>query len=320
MIPVEISSVKKSYGDIKAVDGVSFSVNEGEVFALLGPNGAGKTTLIEIMEGLRKRDAGTVKILGLDPWENGYELHRKIGVIPQDFTFFEKTNPKEAIKYYANLFGVNIDPDDILREVLLEDSAGVLFENLSGGQKQKMGLALSLVNSPELYFLDEPTTGLDPNARRAIWEVIRGLRSKGKTVILTTHYLDEAQQLSDRVAIMNHGRTVAMGTSDEIIAEHGSGERLEIHGSEKLAAYVKANTELKVEYDGKGLITIALKEKIDALAALAAVEQSGLDWGDIQTRRDSLDDVFVKLVRGTIDEHGEITVAHGGNNSSGQLR
>jgi len=320
MIPVEISSVKKSYGDIKAVGGVSFSVNEGEVFALLGPNGAGKTTLIEIMEGLRKRDEGAVKILGLDPWENGYELHRKIGVIPQDFTFFEKANPKEAIKYYANLFGVNVDPDDILREVLLEDSAGVLFENLSGGQKQKMGLALSLVNSPELYFLDEPTTGLDPNARRAIWDVIRGLRSKGKTVILTTHYLDEAQQLSDRVAIMNRGHTVALGTSDEIIAEYGSGERLEIHGSEKLASYVKANTELKVEYDGKGLITIALREKIDALAALAAVEQSGLDWGDIQTRRDSLDDVFVKLVRGTIDEHGEITVAHGSNNSSSQRR
>jgi ABC-2 type transport system ATP-binding protein len=313
MIPVEVSSVKKAYGNIKAVDGVTFSVEKGEVFGLLGPNGAGKTTLIEIMEGLRKRDEGAVKILGLDPWESGYELHRKIGVIPQDFTFFEKTNPREAIKYYADLFGVSVNPDEILKEVLLEDSANVLFENLSGGQKQKMGLALSLVNSPELYFLDEPTTGLDPNARRAIWDVIRGLRSKGKTIILTTHYLDEAQQLSDRVAIMNHGHIVAMGTSDEIIAEHGSGERLEIHGSEKLANYVRANTELKVKYNGKGLITISLKQKIDALAALAAVEQSGLDWGEIQTRRDSLDDVFVKLVSGTMDERGEITVENKSN-------
>jgi ABC-2 type transport system ATP-binding protein len=318
MIPVEISSVKKCYGEIKAVDGVTFSVKEGEVFALLGPNGAGKTTLIEVMEGLRKRDGGVVKILGLDPWENGYELHRKIGVIPQDFTFFEKATPREAIKYYGDLFGVSVDPDDILREVLLEDSAGVLFENLSGGQKRKMGFALSLVNSPELLFLDEPTTGLDPNARRAIWDVIRGLRSKGKTVILTTHYLDEAQQLSDRVAIMDHGRVVAIGTADEIIAEHGSGERLEIHGSEKLADYVRANTELKVEYNGKGLITIALKQKIDALAALAAVEQSGLDWGEIQTRRDSLDDVFVKLVSGTMDERGEITVENKNNSASNQ--
>ncbi|MCW4047944.1 MAG: ABC transporter ATP-binding protein [Candidatus Bathyarchaeota archaeon] len=303
---------------MKAVDGVSFTVEKGEVFGLLGPNGAGKTTLIEILEGLRKRDEGTVKVLGLDPWENGYELHKKIGVIPQEFTFFEKATPREAIKYYADLFGVRVDPDEILKEVLLDDSAGVLFENLSGGQKQKMGLALSLVNSPELLFLDEPTTGLDPNARRAIWEVIRGLRSKGKTIILTTHYLDEAQQLSDRVAIMNHGHIVAMGTSDEIIAEHGSGERLEIHGTEKLADYIKANTELKVDFDGKDLISIKLNQKIDALAALAAAEQSGLDWGEIHTRRDSLDDVFVKLVSGVMDEHGEIKTKHNGRNPRNQ--
>jgi ABC-2 type transport system ATP-binding protein len=320
MIPVEISFVKKSYGDIKAVDGVSFSVNEGEVFALLGPNGAGKTTLIEIMEGLRKRDAGTVKILGLDPWENGYELHRKIGVIPQDFTFFEKVTPKEAIKYYANLFGVDVDADGIMQEVLLEDSAKVLFENLSGGQKQKMGLALSLVNSPELYFLDEPTTGLDPNARRAIWEVIKGLKSKGKTIILTTHYLEEAEQLSDRVAIMNHGLVVAMGTSDEIIQAHGSGERLEIHGTEELATYIRANTDLKVDYDRKGLIKVALTGKIDALAALAAAEQSGLDWGEIHTRQDSLEDVFVKLVSGRVDEHGEIRTEDNSGNTGNQRR
>jgi len=320
MIPVEISSVKKSYGDVKAVDGVSFSVNKGEVFALVGPNGAGKTTLIEILEGLRKRDEGTVKVLGLDPWGNGYVLHRRIGVIPQDFTFFDKANPREAVKYYADLFGVSVDADEILREVVLEDSAGVLFENLSGGQKQKMGLALSLVNSAELLFLDEPTTGLDPNARRAIWDVIRGLRSKGKTVILTTHYLDEAEQLSDRVAIMNHGRIVAMGTSDEIIEAHGSGERLEIHGTEELAAYVKANTKLKVEYNGKGLISITISQKHDALAALTTIEESGLEWRDLHTRRDSLDDVFVKLVSGRIDEKGEIRVENIGDNSHDQRR
>ena len=307
MLPVEISDVKKKYGDLKAVDGVSFTVKPGEVFGLLGPNGAGKTTLIEIMEGLRKRDQGEVRVLGLDPWKNGYELHHKIGVIPQNFTFFEKANPKEAINYYANLFGVVADADEILKEVLLEDSAKVLFENLSGGQKQKTGLALSLVNSPDLLFLDEPTTGLDPNARRAIWEVINGLKKKGKTVILTTHYLEEAEQLSDRVAIMDHGKIVAIGTSDEIIANHGSGERLEIHGSKKLADYVKANTELQVEYD-EGLITIDLNEKIDALAALAAVEQSGLDWGNIQTRQDSLEDVFVKMVSGTVDDQGNVLV------------
>ena len=228
MIPIEVSNLKKCYGSLKAVDGTSFQVNNGEVFGLLGPNGAGKTTTIEILEGLRERDGGDVKVLGVDPWKNGYELHKKIGVIPQEFTFFEKTTPREAIIYYADLFNVKVDPDEILKEVLLEESAKVNFDSLSGGQKQKTGLALSLVNSPELLFLDEPTTGLDPNARRAIWEVIRGLKAKGKTIILTTHYLDEAQQLCDRVAIMDHGHISAMGTSEEIIKEHGSGERLEI--------------------------------------------------------------------------------------------
>ena len=314
MNPIEVSSLKKYYGEIKAVDGISFTVNKGEIFGLLGPNGAGKTTAIEIMEGLRKKDGGDVKVLGLDPWKDGYELHKKIGVIPQDFTLFEKISPREAIIYYADLFGIKIDPDEILKEVLLEDSAKVMFDNLSGGQKQKTGLALALVNMPELLFLDEPTTGLDPNARRVIWEVIKGLKTRGKTIILTTHYLDEAQQLSDKVAIMNKGHIAAMGTVDEIIAQHGSGERLEIHGSKELANYIKANTELNVEYR-KDLVSIRLEQKIDALAALAAAEQSKLDWGEIHTRRDSLDDVFIKLVSGRVDEQGEIIVESKNNNS-----
>ena len=320
MIPVEISYVKKSYGNIKAVDEVSFSVKAGEIFALIGPNGAGKTTLIEILEGLRKRDGGTVKVLGLDPWENGHSLHRRIGVIPQGFTFFDKANPREAVKYYANLFGVNVNADKILKDVLLEDSADVLFDDLSGGQKQKMGLALSLVNSPELFFLDEPTTGLDPNARRAIWDLIRGLRNEGRTIILTTHYLDEAEQLSDRIAIMNRGQIVAMGTPDEIIAAHGSGERLEIQGTEELASYIKANTNLNAEYMGKGLISITINQKHDMLVALEAVENSGLSWRDLRTRRDSLDDVFIKLASGAIDAQGEIRAENNSDNSTDQRR
>jgi ABC-2 type transport system ATP-binding protein len=306
LLPIEVSSLKKNYGDLKAVDGVSFTVKLGEVFGLLGPNGAGKTTTIEILEGLRERDGGDVKVLGFDPWKNGYELHKRIGVIPQEFTFFEKTTPREAIIYYADLFNVKIDPDEILKDVLLNESAKTNFDSLSGGQKQKTGLALSLVNSPELLFLDEPTTGLDPNARRAIWEVIRGLKAKGKTIILTTHYLDEAQQLADRVAIMDHGHIVAIGTTEEIIDQHGSGERLEIHGEQKLADYIRANTDLQVEYDSvKKEIFIPLRKKIDALAALAAAEQSGVEWGQIQTRQDSLDDVFVKLVSEPAGEQGE---------------
>ncbi len=308
MKPIEVTNLKKYYGDVKAVDDISFTINEGEVFGLLGPNGAGKTTTIEILEGLRKKDGGDAQVLGLDPWDHGYELHGKIGVIPQEFTFFDKTSPREAIIYYARLFGRKTDPDEILRAVLLEDSANTLFENLSGGQKQKTGLALSLVNSPDLLFLDEPTTGLDPNARRAIWEVIRGLRAQGKTIVLTTHYLDEAQQLSDRVAIMNHGRIVARGTSEEIIKQHGSGERLEIGGSEELANYIKTNTKLNVEFSN-GVISVLLEQKTDALVALDAAQRSKMAWGEIRTRVDSLDDVFVKLVSGAVNEKGEITSA-----------
>jgi ABC-2 type transport system ATP-binding protein len=312
MLPIEVSDLRKNYGSLKAVDGISFSVKQGEVFGLLGPNGAGKTTTIEIMEGLRERDGGDVKILGLDPWNNGYAVHKKIGVIPQEFTFMEKTTPREAILYYADLFNVKCDPDQILKDVLLDEKTKTYFEDLSGGQKRKTGLALSLVNNPEILFLDEPTTGLDPNARRAIWEVIRNLKAKGKTIILTTHYLDEAQQLSDHVAIMDHGHIVAMGTTDEIIHQHGSGERLEIQGSEKLAEYIKANTELEVNYDHpRRTITIPLKKRIDALAALAAAEQSGMDWGEIQTREDSLDDVFIKLVSEPLGEQGEAAIESG---------
>jgi len=309
MLPIEVTDLRKSYGGLKAVDGISFTVKSGEVFGLLGPNGAGKTTTIEILEGLRERDGGDVKVFGLDPWKEGFEVHQKIGVIPQEFTFMEKTTPREAVLYYAALFNVKCDPDQILKDVLLDEKDKTYYEDLSGGQKRKMGLALALVNSPELLFLDEPTTGLDPNARRAVWEVIRGLKAKGKTIILTTHYLDEAQQLSDRVAIMDHGKIVAVGTTEEIIKQHGSGERLEIHGSQELADYIKANTELQVNYDkARGIITIPLKKKIDALAALAAAEQSGFEWGDIQTRRDTLEDVFIRLVNGPVGDQGEIVV------------
>jgi len=223
---IEVDSLKKAYGSLNAVDSISFSVNKGEVFSLLGPNGAGKTTTIEILEGLRVRDAGEVKVLGLDPWKSGSDLHKKIGVIPQGFKFVDYATPREAIMYYAALFGVNADADAILRKVILEDSANVYFSKLSGGQKQKVGLALALVNDPELFFLDEPTTGLDPQARRAVWDVIRNLKSEGRSVLLTTHYLEEAEELADRVAIMNKGKIITSGTPAEIIERYGSGETI----------------------------------------------------------------------------------------------
>jgi ABC-2 type transport system ATP-binding protein len=238
-VAIEVSGLRKSYGSLQAVSDISFSVKEGEVFSLLGPNGAGKTTTVEILEGLRQKDAGDVSVLGIDPWKNGYELHKKIGVIPQGFRFFEKITPKEAIEYYASLFNVKVDPMQILKEVILEDSKSVIFENLSGGQKQKVGLSLALVNDPNLLFLDEPTTGLDAQARRAMWEVIRKLKAEGKSVFLTTHYLEEAEILADRVAIMNKGKIVAQGTPDELKEKYGSGKKVVTIGDTLEDIFVK---------------------------------------------------------------------------------
>ena len=306
MSAIEVSSLQKSYGELRAVDGISFSVQQGEVFSLLGPNGAGKTTTIEILEGLRQRDAGDVKVLGLDPWSNGYTLHRKLGVIPQGFSFFPKATPREAIQYYADLFGVKTDPDRILKSVILEDAAKTYFEDLSGGQKQKTGLALAMVNEPQLLFLDEPTTGLDPQARRNMWEVIRELKRGGKTILLTTHYLEEAQVLADRVAIMNHGKIIISGKPEDIIMQHGSGERMEVRGDGKLAEFLKRDTGLVVNLDGNSTISIKIREKHDALVAVESLDRSGMNWDDLRTRRDTLEDIFIRMVGGVIEEAGEI--------------
>ncbi len=309
MSAIEVSSLQKNYGPLKAVDGISFSVNHGEVFSLLGPNGAGKTTTIEILEGLRERDGGETRVLGMDPWSKGYELHRKLGIIPQGFTFFPKSTPREGIQYYADLFGVNADADEILRKVILDDAARIFFENLSGGQKQKMGLALALVNQPDLLFLDEPTTGLDPQARRNMWEVIRELKHEGKTILLTTHYLEEAQLLADRVAIMHHGKIIAAGTPEDIISENGSGERLEVRGDAALADYLGKSTGLDVEYDGNNKVSIKIREKHDTLAVVESLDRSGMNWEDLRTRRDTLEDIFVQLVGGVIEEAGTVKEA-----------
>jgi len=292
---ISVRSLTKSYGSLHAVDGISFNVEGGEVFSLLGPNGAGKTTTIEILEGLRNKDGGEASVLGLDPWSKGYDLHRKIGVIPQGFKFLDYPTPREAIRYYSVLFGRRVDPDQILKDVILEDAADTYFMRLSGGQKQKMGMALSLVNDPELVFLDEPTTGLDPQARRAVWEVIRNLKKGGRSVLLTTHYLEEAEELADQVAIMDHGKIIAHGTPEEIIAKHGSGESLTVRGGDDLARYLKENTKLKVEYSS-GKVMVKLEQKNDALVALGAISESGIEWSELTTKRDSLEDIFVRMV------------------------
>jgi ABC-2 type transport system ATP-binding protein len=304
MSAIEVEDLRKRYGDIKAVDGISFSIQKGEVFSLLGPNGAGKTTTIEVLEGLREKGGGTARVLGMDPWSKGYELHKKIGVIPQGFKFLDYPTPREAIEYYGALFGRNVDPDELLRRVILEDASKIWFQNLSGGQKQKLGMALSLVNDPEVVFLDEPTTGLDPQARRAVWEVIRKLKGEGRTVMLTTHYLEEAEELADRVAIMNHGKIVAIGTTGEIETRYGSGQKMTVRGNDDLLRYLKESTRLDAA-GGDGSVTIRLRDKNDAVIALGAIEESGAEWGELTVKRDSLEDVFLRLVGGEDGKEGE---------------
>ncbi|HEY6238636.1 MAG TPA: ABC transporter ATP-binding protein [Thermoplasmata archaeon] len=297
---IEVRGLQKTYGDLAAVDGVDFVVPSGGVFAFLGPNGAGKTTTVEILEGVRRRSAGEVRVLGLDPWSDGAKLHPQVGVIPQEFRFFEKIHPREAIHYYGVLFGSAPDPERLLGLVGLLDKADAKFDTLSGGQKQKLGLALALVNDPKVCFLDEPTTGLDPQARRAIWDVIRQLKSEGRTVFLTTHYLEEAELLADQVAIIHHGKIIASGTPEEIIARYGGPERLTVEGPPSLAQYL--NQKLGVSARSvDGRVVIPMRDRGDALKVLTAIDASGIPWQRFTSEHDTLEDVFVGLV-GRMDD------------------
>jgi ABC-2 type transport system ATP-binding protein len=300
---IEVTKLSKTYGPVTAVNGIDFQVRQGDVFAFLGPNGAGKTTTTEILEGLRSRSSGEVRVLGLDPWSQGRELHHQIGVIPQEFRFIEKITPTEAIHYYGALFGTEPDAPKLLSQVALSDKASARFDTLSGGQKQKLGLALALVSEPKVCFLDEPTTGLDPQARRAIWQVIRTLKSEGRTVFLTTHYLEEAELLADQVAIIHQGAIIARGTPAQIIEAHGGPERLSVEAPPSMAEYLKRTLPLTVRADD-GRVEVEMRDKGDALRVLTAIDASGIPWKRFSTESDTLEDVFVRLV-GQMDE-GEI--------------
>jgi ABC-2 type transport system ATP-binding protein len=300
-LAIEVKGLAKQYGTLRAVDGIDFSVEAGQVFAFLGPNGAGKTTTVEILEGLRNRSAGDVSVLGLDPWTQGKELHRQVGVIPQDFRFFDKITPKEAVEYYAVLFGTHPDATKLLEKVRLEDKADAHFDTLSGGQKQKLGLALSLVNDPKLCFLDEPTTGLDPQARRVIWDVIRQLKADGRGVFLTTHYLEEAELLADQVAIINHGKIIAAGAPTEIIQKYGGADRVRVIAAPALADYLRSHLSLPVHVDGPS-VEVEIAQQADLQKVLSAIESSRLPWRSFTTQQDTLEDVFIHLV-GRMDEY-----------------
>ena len=218
---IQVSGVRKTYGSTVAVEEASFEVNEGEIFGLIGPNGAGKTTTMECIEGLRKPDRGTIAVLGLDPVRQAYKLQERIGVQLQQAQLQKRIKVWEAVDLWASLYRKNaVDAERLLDQLGLSDKRNSWFMNLSGGQKQRLFIALALINDPEVVFLDELTTGLDPQSRHAIWGLVRGIRERGKTVFLTTHLMEEAERLCDRVAIMEHGRIIEIDTPEKIVARH----------------------------------------------------------------------------------------------------
>ena len=218
---IQVSGVRKTYGSTIAVDEVSFEVNDGEIFGLIGPNGAGKTTTMECIEGLRKPDRGTISVLGLDPFGQVYKLQDRIGVQLQQAQLQKRIKVWEAVDLWASLYQKKaIDAENLLEQLGLTDKSNAWFMNLSGGQKQRLFIALALINDPEVVFLDELTTGLDPQARRAIWDLVRGIRERGKTVFLTTHLMEEAERLCDRVAIIEQGRIIDIDSPRNLVDRH----------------------------------------------------------------------------------------------------
>jgi ABC-2 type transport system ATP-binding protein len=289
---VVVEDVRKSYGDLRAVDGVSFSVSEGEFFGILGPNGAGKTTILEIVEGLRQPDAGSVRLLGESPWPRRLALLPRIGVQLQASSFFEKLTAREQLETFASLYGVGAARvREMLELVGLADKADTREDKLSGGQRQRLSIACALVHDPDVVFLDEPTAALDPQARRNLWDVLRAIQGRGKTILYTTHYLDEAEHLCDRVAIMDHGRILALDAPARLVRGLEAPTRVLL---ERGALTPEAARELpgadEVGTDELSL-TISTREPATVLSALA--ERGNLDG--LQVRTATLEDVFLHL-------------------------
>ena len=301
---IEVKDLVKRYGDLTAVNGISFEVHAGEVFSILGPNGAGKTTTVEIMECLRTPTSGSVKVLGHDINHQQKDIKRRVGVLPQDFHSYELLTVKESIDYFAGLYDKNLPTDDLIKAVNLEDKRDELFKNLSGGLKQRVGVAISMANDPDIIFLDEPTTGLDPKARREVWDVIRNLKSRNKTVILTTHYMEEAEVLSDRVAIMNSGKFIAFGTPKSIIEEHGIGSLCIVKGASQSAKDSLTRAELSYEVKGNDL-WIHVEDKTILPKIVKTLSENGSGYDEILLKRSTLEDVFLKLTGRKISEEVE---------------
>ena len=304
---VEVNSLIKQYGKLKAVDGISFEVNEGEVFAFLGPNGAGKTTTVEILECLRPLTGGSAKVFGYDVTKNAdvKEIKKRIGVLPQDFSALEKLTVKENIDLIGDMYGQHLDVVKVIELLDLQDKTNERFENLSGGLKQRVGVAAALVNDPQLVFLDEPTTGLDPKARREVWAVITNLKKLQKTVFLTTHYMEEAQALADRIAIIDKGKIVLIGSPQELISEHGGLKVLIIRKGEKRVAGILQEKYDNVTLDKSADVLVKVDDVNEMWQVMATLTEMKLNK-EIEIQSPTIEDVFLKVVGGRITEEGEL--------------
>jgi ABC-2 type transport system ATP-binding protein len=279
MSAIAVRDLRKSYGALEAVSGISFEVERGEVFGLLGPNGAGKTTTVEILEGYRKRDGGSVEVLGADPAAAGSDWRERIGVVLQSSAMYETLTAAEMLRLFAGYYSSPRPVDEVVELIGLRDQRDQRVRRLSGGQRRRLDLGLALVGDPELIFLDEPTTGFDPHARRQAWETLRSLRGLGKTIVLTTHYLDEAERLADRVAVLRRGDIVAVGPPAELI---GAAPATEI-------SYRENGREVILETDSPTRV-------LNELTARALAENRELEG--LVVRRPSLEEVYLTLTEG----------------------
>jgi ABC-2 type transport system ATP-binding protein len=296
---VQVEGLRKVYGTTIAVDEVSFEVREGEIFGMVGPNGAGKTTTIECLEGLRKPDRGKVRVLGVDPQVDSQTLRTRTGMQLQQSNLPDRMKIWEALDLYASFYPKAVDWNELLSQLGLEEKRNAPFSKLSGGQKQRLFIALALLPDPQLVFLDELTTGLDPQARHAIWDLVRDVRARGKTVLLTTHFMEEAEKLCDRVAILDHGKIVALDTPPALIRSLGAEERVVFNLEGNLpAGFEKAiSGETRIETQG-GQVTVHGKNGRKVLLVSEVVNLlsgQGIRFSDLRTEQPTLEDVFLNL-------------------------
>jgi ABC-2 type transport system ATP-binding protein len=306
---IEVEKLTKRYGDLLAVNDISFTVSKGEVFAFLGPNGAGKTTTVEIIETIRTPTSGKVTLLGMDVTKKKHDIVPRIGVLPQGFSSFDRITVRETIQYYSRLFCMDTDIDGLIELVNLRDKAKEQYKNLSGGLKQRLGIAIALVNDPEVVFLDEPTTGLDPRARREVWEVLLGLKKKGKTVFLTTHYMEEAELLADTVAIISKGKVIAMGSPGELIESSANYLVLTLKPVDEKVLEIVRTMGFEPVFDSHKDIKIRVEHTDDVQKILNAIRDAGALYLGLDVRKPNLEEVFLKLTGEALQEYPPEMVA-----------